>query len=46
MLRIIERSVAEIIIVTVVALVLLSSCGSTYQAAGGVNPTYGKCGRR
>jgi len=46
MLRIIERSLAEIIILSVIALVLMSSCGSTYQAAGGVNPTYGKCSRR
>ena len=45
MLRIIERSVAEIIIITMVSLVLLSSCGSAYHT-GGVNPTYGKCKRR
>jgi hypothetical protein len=45
MSKIIERSVAEIIIITVVALVLFSSCGSAYHT-GGVNPTYGKCKRR
>jgi len=45
MIRIIERNLAEIIIVSVVALVLMSSCGSTYHT-GGVNPTYGKCKRR
>ena len=49
MKRIIERNLAEIIVISVVTIVLMSSCGSTYQAGPAygrsVNPTYGSCSR-
>jgi len=35
----------RIIIVGIITLVLISSCGSSYYT-GGVNPTHGKCKRR
>ena len=36
----------KVIIVGVITLVLMSSCGSAYQVGVGVNPTHGKCKRR
>ena len=48
MKRIIENNVA-IILTTIVFVLVLSSCGSTYQACpaymNSVNPTYGSCSR-